>query len=273
MTPSVTVFMPVYNGEAFIARALDSALQQDFPGMQVVVADNCSTDGTVAVVSRYLADPRVNLLRRSTNLGMAGNFNACLDAIPTPFYMFLCCDDVFASPRALSLAMAAMAEEPKAAAVLCDLVYVDIADNRVGYRRFARRGMVLGTALLRQSIVATRNMYGIPVVIRTSAVGGLRYNPALSYVMDVDLFAGMGPDIRFYHIPEVLIANRFHSMNTTLPVIDRALDQMRLLAGKYGVRLGAVERLRQRANHAFTVLRKRLFFAWLALRHRSGGRP
>ncbi len=75
-SPSVSVLIPVYNGERTIAGCIDSVLAQDWPGLDVVVVNDCSTDGTAAVLERYR--DRVRLFRNERNSGIAKTYNRAI---------------------------------------------------------------------------------------------------------------------------------------------------------------------------------------------------
>lgn len=75
-TPSVSVLIPVYNGERTIAGCIESVLGQDWPGIDVVVVNDCSTDGTAAVLERYR--DRVRLFRNERNSGIAATYNRAI---------------------------------------------------------------------------------------------------------------------------------------------------------------------------------------------------
>ena len=65
---SFSVLIPVYNGERFIARALDSVLAQTWRHFELQVCDDASTDGTAAILRRYAErDPRIRLLFHGQN--------------------------------------------------------------------------------------------------------------------------------------------------------------------------------------------------------------
>lgn len=67
--------MTSYNGERFIREQLDSILQQTYPNIEVIVVDDCSTDGTVAIVEPYIEKyPVIKLVRNEINLGYIRNF-------------------------------------------------------------------------------------------------------------------------------------------------------------------------------------------------------
>jgi glycosyltransferase involved in cell wall biosynthesis len=77
--PLVTIMIPTYKQAELLPVALESALGQDYEHLEVVVADDCSPDGTESVVRKYLADPRVKYFRNSTNLGRVGNYKRSLE--------------------------------------------------------------------------------------------------------------------------------------------------------------------------------------------------
>jgi glycosyltransferase involved in cell wall biosynthesis len=74
MTPRFSIFIPVWNGAAFIGGALESILAQTYSEWELVIGDNASTDGLATVVGRY-TDPRIRLHRWSTHTDLNENFN------------------------------------------------------------------------------------------------------------------------------------------------------------------------------------------------------
>ena len=75
--PRVSVITPAHNSEAYLAEALRSVEAQTFTDWEVVVADDASSDGTVAVAESFA--PRVKVVRSETNLGPAGARNLALE--------------------------------------------------------------------------------------------------------------------------------------------------------------------------------------------------
>jgi glycosyltransferase involved in cell wall biosynthesis len=95
--PKLSVGLPVYNGERFVGRAIESYLGQTFGDFDLVVCDNASTDETEAVCRGYAArDPRVKYFRNETNLGAAPNFNKAFRlARPTAYFKWTGADDEY----------------------------------------------------------------------------------------------------------------------------------------------------------------------------------
>ncbi|MBK1664396.1 glycosyl transferase [Rhodospirillum rubrum] len=96
----ITIGLTCYNAAATIERALDSALAQDWPLIEVVVVDDASSDGSADLLARRAAaDGRIRLIRHVENQGCAAARNAILSAAKGAFIAFFDDDDVSAPQR------------------------------------------------------------------------------------------------------------------------------------------------------------------------------
>lgn len=94
MKPLISVLVPSYNYERYVLRAVESALGQTYPHIEVVVTDDRSTDGAAALIARrFGSDPRVRLSVNDHNLGVVGNFNRALEQARGEFVHWLPADD------------------------------------------------------------------------------------------------------------------------------------------------------------------------------------
>ena len=74
--PRISIGMPVFNGEKFIAETLDSLLTQTYSDFELIISDNASTDNTEQICRKYASkDPRINYFRNKSNFGAAKNYN------------------------------------------------------------------------------------------------------------------------------------------------------------------------------------------------------
>ncbi|MCA0144467.1 glycosyltransferase family 2 protein [Blastococcus sp. LR1] len=93
--PLVSILIPTYNGERFLKRALASALDQSLTDIEVVVADDASTDSTPQILAAAAAaDPRVRIIRHEENVGAYDNPRTLLEAARGEFVKFLLHDDL-----------------------------------------------------------------------------------------------------------------------------------------------------------------------------------
>lgn len=104
----VSVIIPVHNGAAFIARALDSVMKQDVP-LEVIIIDDGSTDELAMILDPYLKFPGIRLIRNSHNIGVAESRNKGVRAARGEFIAFLDCDDWW-EPRKLKRQLKLMEE-------------------------------------------------------------------------------------------------------------------------------------------------------------------
>jgi polysaccharide pyruvyl transferase WcaK-like protein/glycosyltransferase involved in cell wall biosynthesis len=110
--PTLTVGLPVHNGERFLAEALDDLLAQTLTDLEVVISDNASTDGTPRIARAYAErDPRVRYLRQERNLGAAGNHDAVLAAARGRYFAWGSDDDRYA-PTLYERCVAALEADP-----------------------------------------------------------------------------------------------------------------------------------------------------------------
>lgn len=92
--PLVSIGMPTYNSNNKISRAFHTLMKQEYPNLEIIISDNCSTDDT-AEVCRKLAeqDDRIRFFRQETNKGVWANFQFVLTKATGKYFMFLADDD------------------------------------------------------------------------------------------------------------------------------------------------------------------------------------
>ena len=101
--PIVSVIMPAYNAQRYLAQAIRSLQAQTFTQWELIVVDDCSGDDTAQIVSQLAqADPRIRLYRNEQNLGAAKSRNRGLELQEGEFVAFLDSDDVW-RPKKLEL--------------------------------------------------------------------------------------------------------------------------------------------------------------------------
>jgi glycosyltransferase involved in cell wall biosynthesis len=121
--PLISVLIPNFNYVKYVATAVDSALAQTYPNVEVVVSDNCSIDGAWELLDeRYASDPRVRLYRNATNIGMARNFDRLLELARGRYVMCLSSDD-FLFPQHVAQLEAGFASDPQLDVVYCNAYF------------------------------------------------------------------------------------------------------------------------------------------------------
>lgn len=115
--PRVSIGLPVFNGEKYLAEALDSILVQTYTDFELIISDNASTDRTSEICEAYVArDPRIRYYRNARNLGAAPNFGRVFESSSGEYFKWAACDDLIA-PDFLLKCVAVLDRNP--AVVLC----------------------------------------------------------------------------------------------------------------------------------------------------------
>jgi len=113
-SPRVSIVMPLFDDEGYVAAALDSCLAQTLTDLEVLCVDDASTDRTVAIVEQYAQrDDRVRLIRQPANLSAYQARRAGISAATAPYVLFLDGDDELdpnAARAALTKAISARAD-------------------------------------------------------------------------------------------------------------------------------------------------------------------
>lgn len=122
--PLVSVVITSYNYVSFIERAIESALAQNYPNLEVVVCENGSTDNSLEVIKRYQSDLRLRLIVNETNLGVIGNLNKGIEVSKGDFVVFLSADDYFL-PGHIARAIQCYGDNPNVDVVYSPALVVD----------------------------------------------------------------------------------------------------------------------------------------------------
>jgi glycosyltransferase involved in cell wall biosynthesis len=96
-TPRLSIGLPVYNGERYLAEAMDALLGQTYEDFELIVSDNASTDGTPDICRTYeRLDPRVRFFRQPRNVGLAPNHNFVVEQAEGELFKWASYDDLYA---------------------------------------------------------------------------------------------------------------------------------------------------------------------------------
>jgi Glycosyl transferase family 2 len=214
----VSVLVPVYNGEKFLAECLDSILAQDFRDMEILIADDGSTDGSTGLIEKYAArDGRIRWWRNPVNLGLAGNFNDCLRAARNEYVKYVLQDDVLLSPSAVRQMVQALDADPSVTLVASASHVIDGRGERIEFRNsFRRSGVMDGKAAILHSLARDGNYIGEPsVVMFRRDQAGRGYDERYRQLLDLDFWFHLLEQGRLAYLAEPLCAFRRHAKQQT----------------------------------------------------------
>jgi len=124
-SPKLSIGLPVYNGERFLAQALDSLLAQTFRNFEIVICDNASTDRTPEICRAYAQrDNRIRYFRNHRNLGSVANFNLVFELSKAPLFKFAAHDDLHREDY-LDNCVKLLDEHPDVVLAHCNTAFID----------------------------------------------------------------------------------------------------------------------------------------------------
>lgn len=264
--PKISVCIPVRNGERFLSQALESVFSQTYGDFEVIVFDNASTDGTVSMVERFATgNDRVRLFRNERNIGLVGNFNACLTRARGEYIKFLCADDLLLPP-CLERMASALDKHTSVSLVTGGRKLVDEEGSVVGVRRYAGiEGIIHGQEAINRSLFGA-NYIGEPTAVMfRRALASRGYREDMSHLMDMEMWFHLLEQGDLACLLEPLCAVRRHANQMTMHSIKSGAlveDNIRLFE-EYGhkpyIRHGRIKESSRRLRLAYRV--------WLSRRY------
>jgi glycosyltransferase involved in cell wall biosynthesis len=130
--PPLTIGVPVFNGERYLAEALAGIQAQTFTDIKVVIADNGSTDGTAEIAQKVAAaDSRFHYLRRERNIGLVPNYNRLFAETGGEFFAWHDSDDR-TDPDFYRACVELLRADPAAAGAASEILLIDEAGEAIG---------------------------------------------------------------------------------------------------------------------------------------------
>ncbi|MGO9119725.1 MAG: glycosyltransferase family 2 protein [Desulfomonilaceae bacterium] len=211
----VSVCLVTYNRAHILPQTVDSILNQTFEDFELIISDDCSSDGTREVCGRYLAqDSRVKYFRNEANLGMPGNLKAAIAKSQGNYIANLHDGDIYRRDL-LEKWVAALNKYPTAGFVFNHYEHLDIKGNPTS--KIARRydgELIPGRRLIEDILKAGASPVWGTVMVRRSAYEEVgEFDAQFGHLADVDMWLRLATRYDVAHVPEPLIAIRQREKN------------------------------------------------------------
>ncbi len=232
--PRVSICIPTYNGEEFLAQALESALAQTYPNLEILLSDDDSTDRTLAIAQAFQARSPVDfLILPHARLGLVENWNFCIEKASGKYIKFLFQDDTL-EPTCVE-EMVALAEQEAAIGLVfakrqvllaesaqddphCLIVYNGCQNVHAAWSTLDRvqagETLLADPNLLEEPI----NKIGEPtaVLIRKAVFTEVGpFDPELKHLIDVDMWLRIMSRYHIGFIDRTLATFRLHPQQQT----------------------------------------------------------
>jgi len=207
----VTILMPVYKGERFVARAIESVLAQSHSNIELIIVNDGSPDNSADAIRPYLADPRVKYIEQQ-NSGVAAARNTALQHA-TGAYIGLCDQDDEWLPHKAEKQVAYLEAHPEAGLVHGDVDYIDEAGRPLPHEPCfpaAVFGRCFPRMYMGNPVMAVAAMFRRSVI---DSVGA--FDPAIKYADDYDLWLRIAAHHDVGYIDEPVARYRWHAANNS----------------------------------------------------------
>ena len=231
-SPRVSIGLLVYNGERYLAETIESILGQTYKDFELIISDNCSTDGSREICQHYAEqDSRVRFFPSEVNRGAAWNFCRVFDLARAPYFRWAPSDDVFA-PESVAVCVEVLDAHPDAVLCYPKTVLIDGAgavimpyDDNLDLRSDSP---VERFRMAARQIGLVNVMYGLMRTEHVRRTRLIRHYPGadINFLLELTLYG------KFIEINRPLFFRRMHeqassSMKSSLPQLQAYLDPSR----------------------------------------------
>lgn len=257
MSARVQISVLCYNGETYLAEAIESALAQTMPGVSVVVIDDGSTDGSEAITRRYEADG-VRFERNPENLGLSRNWTHAARDADADFVSVLHQDDRL-RPEFAEVLAGRMLDAPDALAAICNTQVVDAHLQPLRIERFERKRRTAGGRFTHadyEQLLLGNYIYGCSWMVRPELFETWQFEERFGWVPDWNLWlAVLAEPGRVLREPAVLSEYRLHDQSLSFDerTLLRRLDEERIVVREALERRPVSRRARRAANRMIDV--------------------
>ena len=208
-TPKVSVVMPTYNAERYLAQAIDSVLAQTYRDFEFLIVNDGSSDGTLDIAEAYAQkDPRIRIISQENQGGAAARNNG-MEVARGEWIAMMDADDLML-PNRLERQLAFLRENPDVAVASAFVYHIDAQNRVIGQNEsdLTNREM-----LQRKLTLNAPFGFSHPAVIlnkkTVQAVGG--YRPQFEPAEDIDLWNRVAENGHTVLVqPEFLLKYRIH---------------------------------------------------------------
>lgn len=200
MDELISIVLPIYNGERFMRKSIDSVISQTYKNWELLIVDDCSTDNTASIAHEYVQkDSRIHYFKNEKNLRLPRNLNRGFSLTHGEYLTWTSDDNVF-WPSALEKMHAALISHPEAdfAYASCDII--DENDKVIEYMMLypGIEKRAVGANPVGACFLYTRTVY--------ETIGD--YDPNALYVEDFDYWQRIFMQFKVVPIYEILYSYR-----------------------------------------------------------------
>jgi glycosyltransferase involved in cell wall biosynthesis len=229
-SPAVSVVMPVYNAEAYLAEAINSILMQRFTDFELIIINDGSKDKSGELIKAF-NDPRISYLENDGNRGVIFTLNRGIQACKAPLIARMDADDI-SLPDRLAKQYAFMQAHPNAAVLASKVELINELGKPIG---FWKEDNAHSTLQEIREFLPVNNCIAHPsIMARTSIMKEMTYMDHQPGAEDYDLWLRIcARGLEIHKIPEVLLKHRILPSSVTRGRQDNVFFRLAATKGRF----------------------------------------
>lgn len=195
----ISIVLPTYNGEQYLAEAIQSVLEQTYQNWELILVDDCSTDRTPEIIRCYTEqDSRIRTIRNAENQRLPRSLNIGFQHATGDYFTWTSDDNRY-KPNALECMLECLEANVEAGLVYCDMDFIDGEGNKTG------------TLFSDTQDIYHINCVGACFLYRREAAEQIgEYDPSMVLVEDYDYWLRIARRFHVIHIPGCFYEYRRH---------------------------------------------------------------
>ena len=236
MKPDISVIMSVYNGEAYLAEAIESVIAQTFANWELIVINDCSKDGTAELLEAFSAkDERIRVSTNEVNLKLPASLNKAVSLARGKYIARMDADDI-CLPERLEKQFAFMEENEDIALSSCRFMTL-----KNGVYQSGGAGGRCGSRAVRAMLLVSNPILHPGVIGRAEIFKEYPYDTKLTCSEDLELWTRLVMERKKLAIlPECLMIYRLHDKQITSTSFERQCTEVAGIKQNYFASFGDV---------------------------------
>ena len=204
--PKISVLMPAYNAEKYIAESIESILNQTFTDFELIIVDDASKDSTWEIINRYSEkDTRIKAYRNEENIGVTKNRNSLIKKALGDYVAWQDADDI-SHPSRLELQHNFMQDNNNIGICGGYLEFFN-QNGTIFIQKYDEKDVELRKKIFRYSPVSQ----GVSMIRKNVFLFTGLYNEQLDQAEDLEMTFRIGSRYEFANIPLILLKYRKHT--------------------------------------------------------------
>lgn len=223
--PTVSICLPVYNGERFLAESIESVLAQTYEDFELLIGNDRSKDKSWEIIEDYAKrDKRIKAWTNETNLGHYPNYNACIEQAQGKYIKLFAQDDIF-KPEMIERMVDVMEKNPNVSLVATARIWIDEEGRTIPVqseldvkmtRPFKKDTIIPGVEALISTLSECTNWIGEPAnqMFRSAHIGSA-FDTSFNQIGDMEYNYRLLEQGDYYFIADELCLFRKHASSWT----------------------------------------------------------